>query len=117
MLENTKLWFEDEGHSANITTIDEKIRELTIQNVEISSRIERQRRLTKAVSSFERDLNTIIKQGESIRDTKTWSEDYYNKNFSIAVGEIKSWYSEIKAKQDKLSFIEVGVFTYCRNQF
>ena len=117
LIETTKIWFDDEGYVANLTTIEDKIKVLTLQNSVIIDRIERHRRLTTAISNFEKDLSKTIKQGESIRESKTWTEDYYNKNFSNTVNEIQSWYREIKAKQDKLSSIQVNIINILGSYF
>lgn len=100
----------DEDNNANLTKIEDKIRELTAQNAVVNSRVDRKIRLARAISGFERDLDRTVKHGESIRLSKSWTEDYYNKNFSVSVNLIQSWFIDIKDKQERLSFIEVEIF-------
>ncbi|MFM7859149.1 MAG: hypothetical protein ACKO96_46305, partial [Flammeovirgaceae bacterium] len=74
---------------------------------QINTRIERQRRLTRAITNFARELNRTISQGEAIKIKKPWTEDYFNQNFTVIVKEVKSWFDDIQVKQGKLSSIEV----------
>ena len=115
MLNRTRNWLEDIGNNANLDSIEDKIRELTLQNAVINSRVDRSRRLARALSGFERDLNKIMKQGESIKVTKNWTEEHYNNRFSIVINEIVFWFVNLKEQQDKLSPIQVDTKTYFRN--
>jgi hypothetical protein len=80
---------------------------MTGQNAVINTRIERQRRLSRAFSNFARDLNRTIAQGEAIKVKKPWAEEYFNQNFSVIVKEIQGWFEETQDKQRKLSYIDV----------
>jgi hypothetical protein len=110
LLNEVKEWFEEEGYSANLTTIEDKIRQMTAQNAVINTRIDRQRRLSRAISNFARDLNRTIAQGDAIRVKKPWTEEYFNQNFSVIVKDIQGWFEETQDKQRKLSFIEVLIY-------
>ncbi len=83
---------------------------MTAQNAVINTRIDRQRRLSRAISNFARDLNRTIAQGDAIRVKKPWTEEYFNQNFSVIVKDIQGWFEETQDKQRKLSFIEVLIY-------
>jgi hypothetical protein len=83
---------------------------MTGQNAVINIRIDRQRRLSRSISNFARDLNRTIAQGEAIRVKKPWTDEYYNQNFSVITKVIQGWFEETQMKQRKLSYIEVFYF-------
>ena len=109
MLEEIKTWFEVDGHAANITILEEKIRLITGSNAKINTRVERHRRYIKSSANFLREFNKTTINGESIRVTKTWTEEYFSKNFSQTMNEIQNWYAGIKEKQEKLSLTQVFI--------
>jgi hypothetical protein len=115
-LENTKNWFEDEGYTANLTSIEDHIRRIQTQNAVINTRVDRHKRLIRAIANFGRELNRTLAQGESIRVKKPWTDDHYNNNYTIVVNEIANWFNQIKAKQEKLTLIEVKPIFECRPQ-
>ena len=107
MLDDIKVWFEANGHAANLTIIEDKIRIITGSNAKINTRLERHRRYIKSTASFIREFNKTSSHGESIRVTKTWTEEYFTKNFSQTMNEIQTWYAGMKEKQEKMSLTQV----------
>jgi hypothetical protein len=115
-----KEWFEEDGFVADLTVLEQKIKELTTPFNIIFNRIEKIKALTKAQEKYNKEIEIVYRNAKNLIGTKTWTKDHHKNKFLPLYDNTVNWYKETKRKQDSLlpnevinNFI-VGSSSQCR---
>ena len=109
LLKQTKDWFEEEGYTADLSSLKNKIKDLTSPYNIISNRIDKIKKYIKAKEKFTVEMDKALKNAKNLIVTKPWTKDYYSANFTPLYESTKKWFMETKKKQDSLLANEVNL--------
>jgi hypothetical protein len=109
LLIDTNSWYEENGFSANLTFLENKLNLIKNNFSEIDFRIKLKEKRDHKIDEFEKELSNTLTEGKKIYTEKPWVEEYYNNTFINEVERVKKWFIESKEKQNNMELYEVNL--------
>lgn len=103
----TNHWYDEHGHSANLTVLDNRYQQIKTKFQDIENRINSEKKRNFSVEKFTKELNSTKEVGKSILMNKFWVEDFYAEKFIPKIIEIERWFTQKMEKQNNLKSFEV----------
>jgi len=109
-LKEINEWYDEEGFSANISILENKMGLLKENFIQVDRRKNDENKRTLAIEKFNKELKESYEQAKRILSNKPWVEEDFNKTFLKEISEIEFWFTQNAEKQFKLNSYEVFYF-------
>lgn len=111
ILSEINEWYEEDGWTANLSTLESKFKTLSKNFTQIDRRQQIEKKRVIAIEKLEKELNKTYEEGKKIFEKKPYIEDHYNNNFLKDVNEVNTWFTESLEKQKELNLYDLTDFT------
>jgi hypothetical protein len=108
LLKDISIWYEENGFSANLTNLENKLNLIKNNFTDIDHRIKLKEKRDLKIEEFEKEIINTLTEGKKIYTEKPWIEEYYNNSFIKEVDNINKWFIDSKDKQNKMELNEVN---------
>merc|ERR1712032_1576165 len=111
LLAEINEWYEEDGWTANLTTLEGKFKLIKKNFTQIDRRVKTERKREVAIEKFEKELNKTYEDAKIIVNRKNWTEEHYNNTFLKEVGDVGKWFEDSMTKQAELALYDMTDFT------